>query len=80
MTAHCYLSFGKGTRVTYWLYCCNYSFILAWFGIKKHMFGMQIKITGSAPRAAKFAGFDDNKTVWYSLVISGGLAGPSWII
>ena len=33
---------------------------LAWFGIKKHMFGMQIKISGSAPRAAKFAGFDDN--------------------
>ena len=49
--------------------------ILVWFGIKKHMFGMQIKITGSAPRAAKFAGFDDNKTVWYSLLISGGLAG-----
>ena len=48
---------------------------LAWFGIKKHMFGMQIKITGSAPRAAKFAGFDDKKTVWYSLLISGGLAG-----
>ena len=49
--------------------------IVAWFGIKKHMFGMQIKITGSAPRAAKFAGFNDNKTVLYSLLISGGLAG-----
>jgi len=65
----------EGTRL-------NISFIfailfsaLAWFGIKKHMFGMQIKITGSAPRAAKFAGFDDNKTVWYALLISGGLAG-----
>jgi len=48
---------------------------VAWFGIKKHMFGMQIKISGSAPRAAKFAGFNDNKTVLYSLLISGGLAG-----
>ena len=65
----------EGTRLNISLIVALALSFLAWFGIKRHMFGMQIKITGSAPRAAKFAGFDDNKTVWYSLLISGGLAG-----
>ena len=62
----------EGTRLHIGLIVAIILSLVAWFGIKKHMFGMQIKISGSAPRAAKFAGFDDNKTVWYSLLISGG--------
>ena len=65
----------EGTRVHVGFIVAIILSIFAWFGIKRHMLGMQIKITGSAPRAAKFAGFDDNKTVWYALLISGGLAG-----
>ena len=65
----------EGTRLNISLIIAFFLALVAWFGIKKHMFGMQIKISGSAPRAAKFAGFDDNKTVWLSLLISGGLAG-----
>ncbi len=65
----------QGTRVHIGLIIAILFSFVIWFGIKRHMLGMQIKITGSAPRAAKFAGFDDNKTVWLSLLISGGLAG-----
>jgi simple sugar transport system permease protein len=65
----------EGTRLHIGFILAIILSFVGWFGIKKHMFGMQIKISGSAPRAAKFAGFDDNKTVWYSLLISGGLAG-----
>ena len=65
----------EGTRLHIGFIIAIIISLVAWFGIKKHMFGMQIKITGSAPRAAKFAGFNDNKTVLYSLLISGGLAG-----
>ena len=65
----------QGTRVHIGLIIAILFSFVIWFGIKRHMLGMQIKITGSAPRAAKFAGFDDNKTVWFSLLISGGLAG-----
>jgi len=65
----------EGTRVHVGFIVAIILSIVAWFGIKRHILGMQIKITGSAPRAAKFAGFDDNKTVWYALLISGGLAG-----
>ena len=65
----------QGTRVNLGLvFAIIFSFV-TWFGIKKHISGMQIKITGSAPRAAKFAGFDDKKTIWFSLLISGGIAG-----
>ena len=69
----------QGTRVNFGLIVAILISFVAWFGIKRHMSGMQIKISGSAPRAAKFAGFDDNKTVWYSLLISGGLAGLAGI-
>ena len=65
----------QGTRVHIGLIIAILLSFITWFGIKRHMSGMQIKITGSAPRAAKFAGFDDNQTVWFSLLISGGLAG-----
>ena len=65
----------EDTRVNIGLIIAIVFSFIAWFAIKKHMSGMQIKITGSAPRAARFAGFDDNKTVLYSLMISGGLAG-----
>jgi general nucleoside transport system permease protein len=65
----------EGTRVSVSLIIAIILSFVAWFGLKKHMSGMQVKITGSAPRAAKFAGFDDKKTVWFSLLISGGVAG-----
>jgi simple sugar transport system permease protein len=65
----------QGTRLNLGLIIAVILSFVTWFGIKKHMSGMQIKITGSAPRAAKFAGFDDKKTVWFSLLISGGVAG-----
>jgi simple sugar transport system permease protein len=65
----------QGTRLNLALIIAVILSFVAWFGIKKHMSGMQIKITGSAPRAAKFAGFDDKKTIWFSLLISGGVAG-----
>jgi simple sugar transport system permease protein len=65
----------QGTRAHIGLVVAIILSFMTWFGIKKHMSGMQIKITGSAPRAARFAGFDDKKTVWFSLLISGGVAG-----
>ena len=42
--------------------------------------GFGIKLAGQAPKAAKFAGFSRNKTVYLVLAISGGLAGLAGII
>ena len=65
----------QGTRLNIGLIIAVILSFVTWFGIKKHLSGLQIKISGSAPRAAKFAGFNDNKTIWFSLLISGGVAG-----
>lgn len=42
---------------------------------ERHMLGFQIKVTGQADHAAKYAGFSSKKIVWVSFMISGGLAG-----
>jgi len=48
---------------------------LALFIQERHVLGFQIKVTGQATRAAKYAGFSSNKIVWTTFMISGGLAG-----
>lgn len=47
----------------------------AWLLLEKTTFGFQLRVLGQAPRAAKFAGFSENRLVWLCMAISGGLAG-----
>jgi general nucleoside transport system permease protein len=42
--------------------------------------GFEIKVVGAAPRAARFAGFDADKLVILTFLISGALAGLAGII
>ena len=42
--------------------------------------GFEIRVVGAAPRAARFAGFDSNRLVIITFLISGGLAGLAGII
>jgi simple sugar transport system permease protein len=65
----------QGTRVHIGLVVAVILSFVTYFWVNKHITGLQIKISGNAPRAAKFAGFDENRTVWLSLLISGGVAG-----
>jgi general nucleoside transport system permease protein len=37
--------------------------------------GFEIRLLGIAPRAGRFAGFSRERTVWFCLLLSGGLAG-----
>src|SRR6202046_4821316 len=46
-----------------------------WFMLEKSLLGFQFRVLGQATRAAKFAGFSENKLVWIAMLISGGLAG-----
>jgi simple sugar transport system permease protein len=41
----------------------------------KTVVGFQLRVLGQAPRAARFAGFSENRLVWLAMAISGGLAG-----
>jgi ABC-type uncharacterized transport system permease subunit len=49
--------------------------IALWFMLEKSLLGFQFRVLGQATRAAKFAGFSENRLVWIAMLISGGLAG-----
>ncbi|WP_270935547.1 ABC transporter permease [Falsiroseomonas oryzae] len=42
--------------------------------------GFEIRLVGEAPRAARFAGFDEKKLTWTVFAISGALAGLAGIL
>jgi simple sugar transport system permease protein len=44
------------------------------------LFGFEIRLVGSAPRAARFAGFSENRLILVAFALSGGLAGLAGII
>ncbi len=46
-----------------------------WFMLEKSVLGFQFRVLGAAPRAARFAGFKEDRLVWVALLVSGGLAG-----
>ncbi len=48
---------------------------LAYVLLSRHIIGFQIKLSGQAPRAARFHGVNPNKLVVLCMGLSGGLAG-----
>lgn len=46
-----------------------------WFMLEKSLLGFQFRVLGQATRAARFAGFSENRLIWVAMLISGGLAG-----
>ncbi|MQT14176.1 ABC transporter permease [Segnochrobactrum spirostomi] len=42
--------------------------------------GFEIRLVGQAPRAARFAGFDDKRLILLTFAISGGLAGLAGLL
>ena len=49
--------------------------IVFWIVMSRSEFGLGIRVVGDAPKAARYAGYDANKMVWQTLLISGGMAG-----
>src|SRR5271165_6447684 len=43
------------------------------------MAGFRMRVVGLAPGAARYAGFSERGTVWFTLLLSGGLAGVAGI-
>src|SRR5579863_5987638 len=44
------------------------------------LFGYEVRLVGSAPKAARFGGFDDRKIAIVAFAISGGLAGLAGVV
>ena len=54
--------------------------VVAWFVMSRSVFGFQIRVVGAAPAAARYGGFNANKTIWAALLAGGGLAGFAGIL
>jgi simple sugar transport system permease protein len=48
---------------------------VAWLAMGRTVLGFQLRVLGQAPRAARFAGFSEDRLIWLAMGISGGLAG-----
>lgn len=46
-----------------------------WILLTRTSLGLGIRLSGQAPRAADFAGYDAGGLTWFCLLLSGGLAG-----
>lgn len=70
----------EGTRLHWGLPLALLVVAAAWVMLARTLVGFQIRVLGSAPRAARFAGFRERTLVWTVLLISGGLAGLAGMI
>jgi general nucleoside transport system permease protein len=50
-----------------------------WVLLSRAVIGFQLRVVGQAPAAARHAGFSQNKLIWFSLLLGGGLAGLAGI-
>jgi simple sugar transport system permease protein len=54
--------------------------ILFWVVMRRSVYGFSVRAVGAAPDAARYAGFDANRVVWSTLLISGAMAGLAGIL
>lgn len=69
----------EGTRLHVGFLAALAAVPLAWLLLGRTLMGFQIRVVGLAPAAARYAGFSDNATVWFCLLLSGALAGLAGI-
>jgi simple sugar transport system permease protein len=65
----------EGTRVHLGALTALVMALLCSLLLGRSLYGFQLRVLGQAPRAARFAGFSENRLVWLSMLLSGGLAG-----
>jgi simple sugar transport system permease protein len=65
----------EGTRVHLGVVVALLAGVLGWVVLTRSVIGFQLRVLGQAPRAARFAGFNQNRLIWLSLLAGGGLAG-----
>ena len=64
-----------GTGIHWGVVAAFIAVIFAYILLQKHILGFQIRLTGQAPKAARFAGVNPNRLVVICLGLSGALAG-----
>ncbi|MGR4000969.1 MAG: ABC transporter permease [Alphaproteobacteria bacterium] len=54
--------------------------VCLWLVLYRSLFGFQLRVVGTAPRAARFAGFSRARIIWLALCLSGALAGLAGVL
>src|SRR5271167_2430474 len=70
----------EGTRLHLGAVIALIVVMIATVMLGRTIMGFEIRVVGAAPRAARFAGFDSNRLVIVTFLISGALAGLAGII
>ena len=65
----------SGTGMHWGVVAALIAVIFAYIVLSRHMFGFSLRMSGMAPRAARFAGVNPTRMVLICMGISGGLAG-----
>lgn len=62
-------------RVTISVYFAIFALILMWAFVSRSFQGYKLEVGGTAPKAARYAGFGEKRAVWVGLLAGGGAAG-----
>lgn len=49
--------------------------VAGWLILTRTMLGFAVRTVGQAPAAARYAGFDRRKIIWFTMLLGGGLSG-----
>ncbi len=64
-----------GTRLHLGVVIALLAAVGIWVLMDKTALGFQVKVSGMAPLAARYAGYHPGKLIWISMLVSGALAG-----
>ena len=64
-----------GTRINASVFITLAAVPIAWLFMERSFIGFQLRVTGLAPSAARYAGFGEKRMIWLALLISGAAAG-----
>ncbi len=65
----------QGTRLHIGALVAIFITVMAWVLLSRTLLGFALRVNGTAPRAAKHAGFGQAGLVWFSLLFTGAVAG-----
>lgn len=70
----------EGTRLNLGSVITIFILVGLWVLLSRTLIGFQVRVIGQAPDAAKYAGFNRKKIIWFAFLLGGGLAGMAGIM
>ncbi|MHA1567654.1 MAG: ABC transporter permease [Alphaproteobacteria bacterium] len=64
-----------GLRVNISIFFAVIAALMAWIFVERSMIGYKLEVGGTAPDAARYAGFGEGRAIWIALLIGGAAAG-----